>query len=220
MRNPSSTTIPVLLYGCLTRLYDPFMRWTMHDTRIKQQLIELAQIGEHDQVLDVGCGTGTLLMLLYAQYPQAHLVGLDADATVLTLAHEKFSRLGSDVTLVHGKSSALPFPEGTFDRVVSSLVFHHLVRDEKIRAAQEIYRVLRPGEFFNLLDFGKPRTMGMRLITQVMRHFEETPDNYDGLLPVFLQQAGFQTVDECLQTSTLFGPLAYYAAQKPAMMPV
>ncbi len=192
------------------------MRWTMYDTRIKRQLIELAHIGENDRVLDVGCGTGTLLLQIKAQYPQAHLVSLDADAAVLTLAHEKLSRVGSDVTLVHGTSSALPFPNDTFDRVVSSLVFYHLVREEKIRSAQEIYRVLRPGGFFYLLDFGKPHTVGMRLVTLVMRHFEDTQDNYAGLLPVILTQAGFQTVEECMQMFTLFGPLSYYSARKPA----
>lgn len=193
------------------------MRWTMHDTRIKQQLIDLAQIGEGDRVLDVGCGTGTLLMLIKAQYPQTQVVGLDADQTVLDLAHAKFARAAYDLKLVRGVSSALPFPEGAFDRVVSSLVFHHLTREHKIRTAHEVYRVLRPGGEFHLLDFGKPRTCGMYLISLVMRHFEETPDNYDGLLPSFLEQAGFEKIDEQAQSPTLFGPLSFYYARKPLL---
>ncbi|WP_437487069.1 class I SAM-dependent methyltransferase [Sorangium sp. So ce1014] len=58
----------------------------------------------------------------------------------------------------------LPYPDGTFDRVASSLMFHHLAADDKRRTAEEILRVLRPGGALLLADFGSPRSAPGRAV--------------------------------------------------------
>ena len=71
-------------------------------------------------------------------------------------------------------------PESVFDRVVTSLVIHHLTTDDKRRAFKEIYRVLKPRGELYVLDFGAPHSSLTRFMTKYMRRLEETADNFDG----------------------------------------
>ena len=97
---------------------------------------------------------------------------------------------------------------------MSSLVIHHLITDNKRRAFQVVLRILRPGGEFHIVDFGKPRTIPMRLVSGIMRHLEQTKDNFDGKLPVMLEAAGFTQITELTQISTIFGSLSFIRAIK------
>jgi ubiquinone/menaquinone biosynthesis C-methylase UbiE len=91
----------------------------------------------------------------------------------------------------------------SLDRVVSSMVFHHLNRENKVRALKEIFRVLRPGGELHIADFGKPHKALMYLIL-FSRHFEETSDNIKGLLPEMFRQAGLASIINKLETPANF----------------
>ena len=85
-----------------------------------------------------------MLTLLLAQAdPGALVAGIDADPEALDRARAKASATGTTVELVEGPSSGLPFPDASFDRVVSSLLFHHLSLDDKRATLAEARRVLR-----------------------------------------------------------------------------
>ena len=131
---------------------------------------------------------------------------------VLDIARDK-SR-GVNIQWDEGLASSLPYPDSVFDRVVTSLVIHHLVTDDKRLAFKEIYRVLKPHGELHLVDFGPPHSSLTRMIRKFMRGFEEADDNLDGLIPRFIKEAGFGSVSETEHFTTIFGPLSMIKAMK------
>lgn len=207
--------IPALGRDWLTPLYDPLLSWVMREGRFKRHLIRQAQIRPGHRVLDLGCGTGTLMILVKQTHPQSEVVGLDGDPRILAIAREKAAKAGVQITLDHGMAFQMPYPDKTFDRVLSSLVLHHLTTENKLRAVREVFRVLRPGGELHVVDFGKPHTVWARLISRTMLGFEQVDDNLKGLLPAMFRQAGLEQVAETARYATLFGTLSLYQGQKP-----
>ena len=119
--------IPALRYESLTRFYDPVLRATLKEDRFKRLLVEQAALRPGHRVLDVGCGTATLTILLKQACAEAEVTGLDGHATVLDLARTKVKAAGLDVALMQGLASEASFSTASFDRIVSSLVFHQVV---------------------------------------------------------------------------------------------
>jgi ubiquinone/menaquinone biosynthesis C-methylase UbiE len=116
-------------------------------------------------VLDLGCGTGTLALAIAAKEPCVVVTGGDGDRKVLDIARQKLARAGKQIVLVYGDAKALvDFADGSFDRVVSSLVFHHLDRQAKQRALEEAFRVLAPAGQVHIADWGKPHGAVMRTL--------------------------------------------------------
>jgi SAM-dependent methyltransferase len=210
----STKYIPALSFPWLTPLYDPFLKWGMRENDFKRRLIQQAHIQPGMRALDLGCGTGTLTVLIKQTHPEVDVVGLDGDLTVLEIARSKANQAGVKITLDHGMAFQLPHPDNSFDRVLSSLVFHHLTSENKLHAMREIYRVLRPGGELHIVDFGKPRRIYARLISLVMRRLEEAADNIQGLLPGMIRSAGFAQVEETIQYTTIVGGLSLYRAKK------
>ena len=204
--------IPALSFNWLTPLYDPLLRWVMREETFKRKLVQRANIQPQMKVLDLGCGTGTLTLMLKRAHPEAQITGLDGDSEVLDIARNK-SR-GADIQWDEGLASSLPYPDSAFDRVVTSLVIHHLVTDDKRRAFEEVYRVLKPNGELYVLDFGAPHSSLTRFMTKYMRRLEEAADNFDGLIPLFVTEAGFGSVKEAENFVTVFGPLSILQAVK------
>jgi ubiquinone/menaquinone biosynthesis C-methylase UbiE len=119
---------------------------------IHQQMITLAGLRDGHRVLDVGCGTGNLLRSTGKQHPKAELSGLDPDPKALVRARRKARRAGVTVRLDRGFAQELPYPDGSFDRVFSSLMLHHLDSASKDELLAEVRRVLRPDGLLVLAD--------------------------------------------------------------------
>lgn len=210
--NQSKRYIPALSFNWLTPLYDPLLKWGMREASFKRKIIRQANIQPHMKVLDLGCGTGTLTLMLKQAHPEADVTGLDGDPQVLHIAREK-SR-GGNIQWDEGLASSLPYPDSVFDRVVTSLVIHHLTTDDKRRAFKEAYRVLKPKGELYVLDFGVPHSLPASFMTSYMRRLEEVADNFDGLIPQFMAEAGFGCVNEAEHFLTLLGPLSLWKAVK------
>jgi ubiquinone/menaquinone biosynthesis C-methylase UbiE len=113
----------------------------------------------HGQVLDIGCGNGPLTIKLAQKYKDAHLTGIDFwgknwDYSQQLCEKNAFlAGVGERVLFQHASASKLPFEDGSFDLVVSNLVFHEVqdVKDKRI-AVKEALRVLKPGGVFVLQD--------------------------------------------------------------------
>lgn len=101
------------------------------------------------RIADIGCGTGPMLQALAENWPRATLTGIDLSAAYLQEARR---RLGRDPALLCAPAEAMPLPDESQDAVVSVFMFHEL--PDKIRKAvlREVYRVLKPGGRFVLVD--------------------------------------------------------------------
>lgn len=208
--------IPALSFRRLTPLYDPLLRWGMQEERFKRAFIHQAHIQPGQRVLDLGCGTGTLTLLIKQTQPQATVIGLDGDADILAIARHKAHKAGASVDWMQGMAYALPYDVDSYDRAVTSLVLHHLTTENKQRTLAELYRVLRPGGEVHVLDFGRPHSAYGRLLMRLLRHLEEVADNLDGRLPGMFMAAGFVDVEETARFVTVVGELVLNRMSKPA----
>ena len=120
---------------------------------LRRELIDSAGLQSGQRVLDVGCGTGTLVIAAKRACPAVELIGLDPDPRALERARRKAARAGVDVRFDRGYGDALPYPVASFARVFSSLMLHHLDPATQRGLLAEVRRVLEPGGNFHLMDF-------------------------------------------------------------------
>lgn len=217
MKSKDEHYIPALSYNQLTFLYDPVVRLTTREAAFKSALLAQAQIHLGHRVLDLACGTATLTIAIKQAYPHTTVVGIDGDPMILRQARAKAQRAGVEVQLDEGLSYALPYADASFDRVLSSLFFHHLTRENKLRTLTEVWRVLKPGGALHVADWGTPQNALMKLASQGIVRLDgaTTKDNFAGLLPAFVEQAGFTDVQETRYFNSLFGTIRLHKAHKP-----
>jgi ubiquinone/menaquinone biosynthesis C-methylase UbiE len=211
--------VPALGFRFLTPLYDAVVRLTTRERTFKQALLDQAGLAPGQQVLDLACGTGTLTVWAGQRVPGLRLAGLDGDADVLARARDKARGAGLDIAFDEGFSTSLPYADGRFDRVLSSLFFHHLDRDGKQRTLAQALRVLKPGGELHVADWGRAANPLMRaayVSIQLLDGFDNTADNVKGLLPEFMRAAGFAGVAETRRFPTPWGTLSLYRAARPA----
>jgi ubiquinone/menaquinone biosynthesis C-methylase UbiE len=128
------------------------------ERKFRQRTLDLAELRSGDAVLDVGCGTGTLLVEAAKRVGQsgsAH--GIDRSAEMLAHARHKAAAQGIVASLVEGSSNHLAFPDASFDVVFSTLMLHHLPAPMQIATVAEMRRVLRPGGRIVIVDMQRPR---------------------------------------------------------------
>jgi ubiquinone/menaquinone biosynthesis C-methylase UbiE len=213
MSNTNDDYIPALSYRFLTPFYDFIQKYIVRDVLYKNILIKQADIRASHSVLDLGCGTGTLAIMVKQAYPVTDVVGLDADPDMLKVASYKSRQLNAPVKFDMGFTNRLPYPDASFDRVLSSIMIHHLKTPDKKETAREVFRVLKPGGQLHILDFGKPVTWYGKILGPFLHRFEEANDNIDGSLPVFFAEPGLRTqiIDNYW---TFFGDLAFLKGEK------
>ena len=206
--------IPALRFRWLTPIYDPLLRWGMRENVFKQRLIRRANVHAGQRVLDLGCGTGTLTVMLKRSTPGAEIVGLDGDPQVLSIARAKAASADVKIQWNHGMAYRLPYDGESFDSVLSSLVIHHLSRADKLRTFREVRRVLKPGGALQIVDFGVPFNGLTRLQARIMRDLEEAADNFGGQIVPLMLEAGLDSPSQGDPMNTVFGPLWFYQAAK------
>ena len=163
------------------------------DKALRETLIELAAPAPGEQVLDVGCGTGTLALALKARVGPGEVHGIDASPEMIDVAREKAAKAGAAIDLQVALIEALPFPAATFDLVTSSLMLHHLPDDLKRTGLDEIRRVLKPGGRFMALDFAAHSHSPLGHLLSIFGH-SRGESMVDTLMPM-LQDAGFSDVE-------------------------
>ena len=209
--------VRALKYRWLTRYYDKVVSCTTRESLFRQRLLNQANPGENDKVLDLACGTGTMALMIKARHPGCVVAGLDGDPEILALAREKTRKVGLNIEFKVGLSFSMPYPSNEFDVVFTSLFFHHLKRADKCRTMAEVRRVLKPGGKFHICDWGRPANPALRMAflgVQLLDGFEVTGDNVKGKLPETIEQAGFTSVSVTGSLSTILGTLEFIHARK------
>ena len=211
--------LPAVRFDFLTPLFDVFVRATTRERAFKQRLLAQAQLSDDLDVLDVGSGTGTLAIWAKQRAPGLRIRGLDGDPAIIAQADRKAASAGVEIPFDEGLSYDLPYADASFDRVLSSLFFHHLVLHDKQRTIAEIVRVLRPGGELHVADWGQPRSLPAKAGAVAIRRFdgdEPTRDNLAGRLPTLFEAGGLVDAQERERVSAPLGVVSLYSARRPA----
>jgi ubiquinone/menaquinone biosynthesis C-methylase UbiE len=144
------------------------------ERRFREQLLELARLEPGESVLDIGCGTGTLAIAAKRVVGDSGVVhGIDASPEMIARARRKAKRSRMDVAFEMAQAQSLPFPEGRFDLVLSTVMLHHLPRAGRAQAVRDARRVLKPGGRLLAVDF--VRRSGRGLLAHFHRHGRVDP---------------------------------------------
>jgi ubiquinone/menaquinone biosynthesis C-methylase UbiE len=162
--------------------------------RIKAKHVSLVNPRPKQRVLDVGCGTGKTLWLLRQKCdPSVELCGLEPSKDMYKQAK---SYLGSQARLVQGVAQELPYPDNSFDWVISTQVLHHLAGVEKKKMLAEMYRVLKPGGTVVVSDWGRPATPLGRFLDFLWHKHAFVKENASILSPTTFRGLGFRNITE------------------------
>jgi ubiquinone/menaquinone biosynthesis C-methylase UbiE len=178
-----------------------------------RMIVEMAKIKPGDKILDAGCGTGDLTLTAENYVgTSGSAYGIDASPEGIDLARKKAKRCDSDAVFEVGFIEKIPYPDATFDVVISRLVIHHLPDDLKRRGIMEIFRVLKPGGLVFLADFKPPtKPVLAHLASALIGHRIMMQSNLEGILPM-LMEMGFVEVASGPTRSAL---LAFVSGKKP-----
>ena len=216
---PSERTfLPAASYDIFLPFYDPIAR-LMGADRARRNLIEQANIQPSQRILDIGCGTGTFAVLLKKERPEVEVIGLDPDPKALRRGKTKATRAGVSVQFDQGFADELPYDSSSFDRVFSSLMFHHLEEPTREKTLREVVRVLKPGGSLHLLDFATSGdghghdSHGIHSHVMNLFHSKDRVEaTSDTRILELMRNAGFKTAEKVKDGKMLFGLLrtAYY----------
>ena len=201
--------VPGMGHDRLLPLYDPLHR-LLGLGEVHRQLVDQAYVRPGHRVLEIGCGTGNLAHLVKRLHPDAEVVGLDPDPKALARARRKAEREALRVGFDRGFAEGLPYPDASFDRVLSAFMFHHLGPDVKEEALREVRRVLAPGGSLHLLDVGEAKT------THRSHRNHRLRGDSGELIVALMSEAGFADPTEvAYRIKKGLGRVAYYSATVP-----
>ncbi len=137
--------------------------------RARDRLLDRLRLRGDEQVLDVGCGRGLLLLGAARRLPRGRAVGIDLwsqedlgdNRREVTLENARAEGVGDRVEVHSGDMRLMPFTDASFDAVVANLSIHNIYdREGRRQAIGEIVRVLKPGGQVALMDFRHVREYG------------------------------------------------------------
>jgi len=208
MQDVQRTYLPAAGSDWALPFYDPFVKLLGGDG-VRRTLLEQADLRPGHRVLDVGCGTGTLVTLIKRVNPDVSVVGLDPDPKALTRATRKAAQAGVSIQFDQGFSDELPYAEASFDRVFSSFMFHHISADQREGTLHEVWRVLRPGSTLHLLDFDSSEGHPQGVLARWLHARHRLQDNSESRILQLMKVAGFVNSQKVGGGAFLFGHLRF-----------
>ena len=211
----TDTYTPPLGYKSLTPLYDLVIRYLTRENAWRPALVKQVNPVPGDRILDVGCGTGSLLAALAAQCPEADLIGLDPDIAALERAANKLK--DSNVRLVPGFLSKESLPKGWLPtKITSSLMFHQVPLMKKTEIVDVMRSLLLPGGELHITDYAMQKSALMRAAfratVQQLDGIEDTKHNAGGILERILVAPGYMT-EKTLSFPTATGSISLFKAK-------
>ena len=159
----------------------------------RDRLLNSLPLRGDEELLDVGCGRGLLLLGAAKRLTSGRAVGVDpwrsvdqaGNTRAATMANAEAEGVADRVELRDGDARDLPFEDESFDVVVSSLALHNITGDDGRRTAvDEIVRVLRPGGFVALLDFAGTGQYAQALTAAGLADVRRSPRHFGMWPPV------------------------------------
>jgi len=153
---------------------------------LRERTASLARIQPGEAVLDVGCGTGTLAIEVQQRVgATGRVVGVDPGTQQIARARYKTARRNLPIEFQVGVIEHLPYPDQTFDVVLSTIMMHHLGDGLKRQGLAEISRVLKQGGRLVIADFKRPEER------------QPGPARFGSVrdLPGFVKDAGFSEIE-------------------------
>ena len=206
--------LPATGHEALLPAYDLIAR-LMGFSRVYPRLIAQAELADGQRVLEIGCGTGNVIIRAKRARPGIDAVGSDPDPQILARAQRKAAGL-SEITFEQGYAQRLPYADGEFDRVLSSMMLHHLDDDVKVAAAAEMHRVLRPGGTLHIVDIGGPMTAHDGFMARRMLRSPHIAGSLGDAIPRLLRSVGFECNVISSRQSHFIERLTFYHATRPA----
>lgn len=208
---------PALGYASLTPLYDVAVRLLTRERAWREKLLEQVSPRDGEAILDIGCGTGSLAVLIKQRAPGARVVGLDPDQGVLGAAASKGSQAGVDIEWRRGFASDAAVFAGEFDKAVSTLVFHQVPLEEKSAGIKAMLAAVRPEGEIHIADYCRQPDWLMRQlfkIIQVLDGRSNTQPNLEGAVELVLARLGGSPVapEEIVRTPT--GAISLFRLRK------
>ena len=160
------------------------------------KLIELAEIKPSDRIIDVGCGSGKMVEAISKRLGiNGEIIGLEPSKYLIENC--KKNNLNRNVKFVQGIMEEIPYPNKSFDIVLSSLAIHHVPRKAKQKAFKEFNRILKENGRLLILDHGKPNNWILKIILFPMRWniLEYQAENFRGEIPGMIEEV-FGNVEE------------------------
>lgn len=209
--------MPAAGFASLTGAYDTIMAVTMRENAWRPALAGqiLEGLEPSGVIVDVGSGSGSQVAALSRDAPGAVLVAVDGDEQMIEIGRRKAG--AANVRFVQGLAGELPLPAGSADRVVLSLVLHHLDPRPTRDALGEAVRILKPGGRVHVADWGRPSLRsapGFRLL-QAVDGVSNTREHAAGALPRVLLECGLQAVRLHGRLDTVWGTLELLSAVRP-----
>lgn len=174
--------------------YDPITQYALppNETWIRQELIETIK-GKPQNILDLGCGTGSTTILLQKAFPNAKVTGLDLSPYMLAIAKRKAKQAGLNIQWLHSQAEATEFADAQFDLITASLLFHETPPKISQAILQEGFRLLTPGGQILILDGNQKTIRQTSWLTEI---FEEPyiKDYAKASVDAWMGAAGFNQV--------------------------
>ena len=206
--------LPAFGKDALLPFYDLLTR-VLGMGKVYDTLVAQAELADGLRVLEIGCGTGNVTVRAKRAHPGTDLTGLDPDPLALARAQRKARGL-TGIRFERGFAQELPYSDGEFDRVLSSMMLHHLDEDVKAAALAEVHRVLRPGGRLHIVDIGGHTTVHHGLAARWTKKNPHVAGNLGDAIPRLLGSVGFECTEVGTRRSRLIGQLTFYRATRPA----
>jgi ubiquinone/menaquinone biosynthesis C-methylase UbiE len=159
---------------------------------LRKKFLRLARLAPGETMLDVGCGTGSLAIAAAQQLGSAGRVfAIDASPQMLARARSKAKKARRQIDFREAPAQHLPFEDGSFDLVTSTVMLHHLPAPARTEAMREIARVVKPGGRVFVADFATQSSRQHGFLARLHRHGAVKFDHVLALL----SDAGLQVID-------------------------
>ena len=183
-------------------------------SHLRRMTVDQALLQSGETLLDVGCGTGGVTIPAKIQVGEnGSAAGIDPAPEMIAVARRKAKQAGIEIDFRVGVIESLPFPDGAFDVVTSSLMMHHLPEHVQVKGLAEIWRALKPGGRILIADMMRPSTSFLkRFFTSLALHHGHGVQFGVEDLPKLMREAGFEKVE---QLDTRFLTIGFVRAKKP-----